>query len=134
VHVDVLVFSCLEGGRRAGLGAARVGENLMGDHWWRPCFSWKENQKTKPCASRRTSFSWAAPYDCCPAVLHKWDVRGYHLGGGIVHRSLGQQWAADRPHGLVTATFVLHGVAGPCMMRGRGVGGGAGLPVGWGYR
>ena len=37
-------FWCL-GGQRVDLGAARVGENLMGDHWWRPYFSWKENQK-----------------------------------------------------------------------------------------
>ena len=45
VHVVEFVFLVFGGGQRVDLGAARVGENLMGDHWWRPYFSWKENQK-----------------------------------------------------------------------------------------
>ena len=39
VHVDVLVVGVLGGGT-GGLIVARSGENLMGDHWWRPDFSW----------------------------------------------------------------------------------------------
>ena len=82
VHIDVLVFLLFGGGDGWAWELPELAKTSWGFIGGGLTLAGKRTRKTKPGASWRTSFSLAAPYDCCPAVLNKWDVRVYHLGGG----------------------------------------------------